>query len=75
MEGYVDLGQGIIKFDDDDDDDDDKIASEALIFLPSSLRCSWKYVIGYVLIDKIPAAKQYGLFVVHLIWRLIMTSL
>jgi hypothetical protein len=61
MEGYVDLGQGVEKFDNDDEDDDDTIASEALIFLLSSLRCSWKYVIGYALINKIPAPKQYGL--------------
>ena len=60
MEGFVDLGQGIAEFD-DDDEDEDTIASEALIFLVSALRCSWKYVIGYVFIDKLNADKQYGL--------------
>ncbi len=61
MDGFVDLGQGIAGFEDEDDDDDDTIASEALIFLFSALRSSWKYVIGYVLIDKLGAEKQYGL--------------
>lgn len=46
MEGFVDLGQNLAEF--DDDDDEGTIASEALIFLLSALRCHWKYVIGYV---------------------------
>jgi hypothetical protein len=61
MEGFVDLGQGISDFDDGEDEDDDTVASEALIFLVSALRCHWKYAVGYAFIDKIGAGKQYGL--------------
>ena len=64
MEGFVDLGDGIIPcsdHDDDGDDDDDKLATEALIFLLSALKSHWKYPIGYVLINKIDAETQKSL--------------
>ena len=35
--------------------DQDRIATEALVFMLVSMRGSWKYPIGYVLIDKISA--------------------
>ena len=65
MEGFVDLGDGIIPCsdhgDDEDDDGDDKLATEALIFLLSALKSHWKYPIGYVLINKIDAETQKSL--------------
>ena len=51
FEGFVDLGEGIVKC----DEDDDTVAKEALIFLVKAMRAQWKYPIGYVLIDKIDA--------------------
>ena len=47
--GYIDLGGSILV------DDEDTEAKEALVFMLVSLRKSWKYPIGYVLIDKINA--------------------
>ena len=47
--GYIDLGTNILV------DAEDKEATEALVFMLVSLRKSWKYPIGYVLIDKINA--------------------
>ena len=47
--GYIDFGSIILV------DAEDKEATEALVFMLVSLRKSWKYPIGYVLIDKINA--------------------
>ena len=49
-EGFVDLGEHIVAC-----NEDDTVATEALIFMLSSLQSGWKYPIGYVLIDKINA--------------------
>ena len=46
FEGFVDLGKDIVV------DDENAIASDALVFMLVSLRKSWKYPIGYVLIGK-----------------------
>ena len=46
FEGFVDLGKYIVV------DDENAIASDALVFMLVSLRKSWKYPIGYVLVDK-----------------------
>ncbi len=60
MLGFVDYGEGIIPCS-DEDDEDDTIASEALIFMISSLRAHWKYPIGFVFCNKIKANEQYSL--------------
>ena len=60
MEGFVNLGEGIIPCN-DDEDDDDTLASEALIFMISALRSHWKYPIGYVFSNKLKEDPQYSL--------------
>ena len=47
--GFIDYGGNIVI------DDEDTEAKEALVFMLVSLRKSWKYPVGYVLIDKINA--------------------
>ena len=42
FEGFVDLGEGIVKC----DEDDDTIAKEALIFLVKAMKAPWKYPVG-----------------------------
>ena len=53
--GYIDLGENIIV------DDEDTEATEALGFMLVSLRKSWKYPIGYVLVNKVNAATLHSL--------------
>ena len=42
-------------------EDEDAEANEALRFVLASLRSSWKYMIGYVLIDKVNASTLHSL--------------
>ncbi len=49
MEGFVDLGEGIVGC--SDDSDEDTIATEGLIFMLTALRSFWKFVIRYILIN------------------------
>ena len=53
--GFVDLGENIVV------EDEDAEAKEALGFMLTSLRSNWKYMIGYVLIDKINATTLHSL--------------
>ena len=55
FEGIVDLGNEIVV------DDENEVATEALVFMLVSLRKSWKYPIGYVLINKVDATTLHSL--------------
>ena len=47
FEGFVSFGENLLVC------DEEKVATEALVFMLVSMLGSWKYPIGYVLIDKI----------------------
>ena len=55
FEGFVNYGNGIIV------DDENQIAADALVFMLVSLKKSWKYPIGYVLINGIDATNLHSL--------------
>ena len=46
-EGFVSYGSDIVAF------GEETVATESLVFMLVGMRSSWKYPIGYVLIDKI----------------------
>ena len=54
-EGFVNLGKNIAF------EDEDAEAKEALGFMLTSLRSNWKFMIGYVLIDKVNGNTLYSL--------------
>ena len=55
FEGFVNYGNDIIV------DDENEIAADALVFMLVSLKNSWKYPIGYVLINGIDATNSHSL--------------
>ena len=54
-EGFIDLGENIVV------EDEDAEVKEALGFMLTSLRSNWKYIIGYVLINKVNASILHSL--------------
>ena len=53
--GFIDLGKNIVV------EDEDAEATEGLVFMLTSLRSSWKFPIGYVLINKINGSTLHAL--------------